>query len=339
MPAGMELFSAGNESQWEVIKRWIDESDVFLLILGGRYGAIEPNSKKSYTQLEYEYAIESKKPFFAVIMNDGALDEKVRVHGKECLEIANHGSYIKFKEVVKSKMCKFFDDVKDIRIAIFETLSDFQNRYKMTGWISGKEFYDSERYINEISRLLEENNQLKDKERELLQKIKQIQKENNPENNSKDNVKCVDISYLGDLEERIERITELLKAENETGKVLSWVINDETKDEHGKTIETKPPRGDFEAYYFFMNTGSDIDHIAFIYVDEDTSFNLMPVLADIRMMLEDYKDIDEDMRYRFILVNMGFTEAIKDNCYLYFEEALKKAQIESKRSLYPRIMG
>ena len=40
IPAGMELFAAGDQSQMEVIKRWIDESDVFLLILGGRYGSM-----------------------------------------------------------------------------------------------------------------------------------------------------------------------------------------------------------------------------------------------------------------------------------------------------------
>lgn len=37
IPARMELFSAGDESQMTVIKRWIDESDVYLLILGSRY--------------------------------------------------------------------------------------------------------------------------------------------------------------------------------------------------------------------------------------------------------------------------------------------------------------
>ena len=31
IPAGMELFSAGYESQMTVIDRWIDESDVYLL--------------------------------------------------------------------------------------------------------------------------------------------------------------------------------------------------------------------------------------------------------------------------------------------------------------------
>lgn len=60
IPAGMELFKSGNESQLETVKRWIDESDVYLLILGGRYGVIEPESGKSYTHVEYEYALEKK---------------------------------------------------------------------------------------------------------------------------------------------------------------------------------------------------------------------------------------------------------------------------------------
>src|SRR6185437_12937032 len=53
IPAGMELFAAGDESQMEVIKQWIDESDVYLLIFGWRYGSIDLKSAKSYTQLEY----------------------------------------------------------------------------------------------------------------------------------------------------------------------------------------------------------------------------------------------------------------------------------------------
>jgi hypothetical protein len=52
IPAGMELFAAGDESQLEVIKQWIDESDIYLLILGGRYGSVEKSSGKSYTQIE-----------------------------------------------------------------------------------------------------------------------------------------------------------------------------------------------------------------------------------------------------------------------------------------------
>ncbi len=40
IPAGMELFAAGDQSQIKAIREWIEDSDVFLLILGGRYGSI-----------------------------------------------------------------------------------------------------------------------------------------------------------------------------------------------------------------------------------------------------------------------------------------------------------
>jgi hypothetical protein len=70
IPAGMELFAAGDESQLETIKRWIDNSDIFMLILGSRYGSIEPKSKKSYIEVEYDYAVNTNKPFFAVVISD-----------------------------------------------------------------------------------------------------------------------------------------------------------------------------------------------------------------------------------------------------------------------------
>lgn len=70
IPAGMELFTAGDQSQMDVIKQWIDESDVFLLILGSRYGSIETKTGKSYTHLEYEYALSHNKPFFACVIQD-----------------------------------------------------------------------------------------------------------------------------------------------------------------------------------------------------------------------------------------------------------------------------
>ena len=74
IPAGMELFTAGDQSQLEVIYRWIDESDVFMLILGGRYGTVEKRSAKSYIHLEYEYALKQEKPFFAVVITEEHLE-------------------------------------------------------------------------------------------------------------------------------------------------------------------------------------------------------------------------------------------------------------------------
>jgi hypothetical protein len=46
IPAGMELFAAGYESQMNVIKRWIDESDVYMSILGGRHEVLSLRAKR-----------------------------------------------------------------------------------------------------------------------------------------------------------------------------------------------------------------------------------------------------------------------------------------------------
>lgn len=46
IPAGMELFIPGDKDQWTIIEKWIKESDILMLIFGGRYGSIEPKSGK-----------------------------------------------------------------------------------------------------------------------------------------------------------------------------------------------------------------------------------------------------------------------------------------------------
>lgn len=170
IPAGMELFSAGNESQLEVIKRWINESDVYMLILGGRYGSIEHESGKSYTQLEYEYALEINKPIFSIVIDENALFKKAGEQGKSVMEAENPDKYEEFKKIILTKMCKFFEDIKDIQLAIHTTLSDFNSRFELSGWISGKELQKIDNLITQNSTLIKENDKLK-KELEKISKI------------------------------------------------------------------------------------------------------------------------------------------------------------------------
>ncbi|MFZ1921683.1 MAG: DUF4062 domain-containing protein, partial [Xanthobacteraceae bacterium] len=89
IPAGMELFTAGDKSQMVAIERWIDESDVFMLILGGRYGSIEPKTGLSYVELEYDYAVAQRKPTFAVVINDTAIEARVKTAGTAVIEKIN----------------------------------------------------------------------------------------------------------------------------------------------------------------------------------------------------------------------------------------------------------
>ena len=57
IPAGMELFPAADEEQWEFIKKIIDECDYYLLILAGKYGSMTSDGI-SYTEKEFDYAIQ-----------------------------------------------------------------------------------------------------------------------------------------------------------------------------------------------------------------------------------------------------------------------------------------
>jgi Domain of unknown function (DUF4062) len=163
IPAGMELFSAGDESQMTVIERWIDESDVYLLILGGRYGSIDKKTNKSYTHLEYEYALGKSKPMFAVVISDAALDKKVKNAGRTVLELDSAKELKAFKEIVQSNLVKFWDDKKDIKIAIHETIADFIHRKELVGWIRGDNSVNTGVLAEEIARLIKENNELKNK--------------------------------------------------------------------------------------------------------------------------------------------------------------------------------
>ncbi|MFO0801865.1 MAG: DUF4062 domain-containing protein, partial [Gemmataceae bacterium] len=167
IPAGMELFAAGDESQLETIRRWIDDSDVFMLILGGRYGSIEPKSGKSYIELEYEYALKHKKPLFAAVIADAYLEAKVKAAGPAAIETV-HGVQLKaFRETVTKKICRFFGDVNELKLIVFESLSNFERNEGLAGWIRGNDVIDPKATLEELSRLQAENTSLRTQVQDL----------------------------------------------------------------------------------------------------------------------------------------------------------------------------
>ena len=138
IPAGMELFKAGNETQLKTIYRWIDHSDVYMLILGGRYGTVEDKSGKSYTHLEYEYALSKNIPVFSVVLTNSYLSNKsATLEEKNVIEQFEPTKYNDFKKLVMSKIVREVDDVKDIQIAIHATLNELIETYDLIGWIRG----------------------------------------------------------------------------------------------------------------------------------------------------------------------------------------------------------
>ena len=178
IPAGMELFRAGNKSQLETIKKWIDESDIYMLILGGRYGSIEPESGKSYTQLEYEYALEKEMPIFAVVLKDEFLHKKAANKEADVMKDMYNPKFQEFKKIVMSKMIKEVEDCKDIKLAIKDSIIELEEEYDLIGWVKGTEIEDNTDTLNENIKLNKENLDLTKKnfklENELIKLKNQI---------------------------------------------------------------------------------------------------------------------------------------------------------------------
>ncbi|WP_289301301.1 DUF4062 domain-containing protein [Sporofaciens musculi] len=65
-PAGMELFPSASESQFNYIKRIIDDSDYYILLIGGRYG--DDSMGLSYTEQEFDYAAGKGIPILAFLL-------------------------------------------------------------------------------------------------------------------------------------------------------------------------------------------------------------------------------------------------------------------------------
>ena len=69
IPAGMEMFPAADVEQLDYIKKVIDECDYYLLIVGARYGSLDPLGV-SFTEREYDYAVETRKTVLGFIHAD-----------------------------------------------------------------------------------------------------------------------------------------------------------------------------------------------------------------------------------------------------------------------------
>ena len=64
--AGMELFPATDQQQLDFIKRVIDRSDYYVVIVGGRYGSLA-DGQISFTEHEFEYARSNGIPVLAFL--------------------------------------------------------------------------------------------------------------------------------------------------------------------------------------------------------------------------------------------------------------------------------
>lgn len=160
IPAGMELFPAANDDQWTLIRRVIDDSDYYLVIIGGRYGSQGPEGL-SYTEMEYRYAVESGKPVMAFLhQNPGALPAnrtEESADGRAKLQA--------FRDLAQQRVVRYWESPADLGGHVSRSLVKLTRSNPAVGWVRA----DRVPGIDASQEILRLRNHVDELKRELAQ--------------------------------------------------------------------------------------------------------------------------------------------------------------------------
>lgn len=155
IPAGMELFPAADEEQWEFIKKVIDDCDYYLLIIGGRYGSTTDDGI-SYTEKEFDYAVNIGLKVVALI--HGSPDDIP--FGKSEQDPELRAKLLSFKDkVMDGRLVKFWRQATELPGLVALSLSKTIKMYPAVGWVRASNVA-SEDLLLELNDLRKQNNDL-----------------------------------------------------------------------------------------------------------------------------------------------------------------------------------
>lgn len=131
MPAGMELFPATDDSAWQLIQDVIDNSDYYILIVGGRYGSLDETGL-GYTEKEYDYALSSKKPVIPLLHEnpDNLPRDKTETDSAAWEKLKQFRA-----KVEKKHTCVYWRNADDLKAKVIVGLTSATKRHPAVGWV------------------------------------------------------------------------------------------------------------------------------------------------------------------------------------------------------------
>lgn len=157
IPAGMEAFVATDSEQFEVIKKVIDLCDYYVLIIGKRYGSINETTGISYTEMEYDYAIDKGIPVLVF-----ALDDSVNVSAEK--EESDPKKIKKLREfrtrALSNRLASIWHSDTELTGQLAIAIMKAKAQINRPGWQRGAD-YDEVSFRREIMSLQEDNSELR----------------------------------------------------------------------------------------------------------------------------------------------------------------------------------
>ena len=160
IPIVMEMFNAGDKEQLELIKRTIDNSDYYLVIIGNRYGSTASDGV-SYTEKEYRYAVETGKPVLTFIKKENGMQSNESIEKQYHLQ--------QFREHAKGKISSFWTNKDELGRLVAASIHSIISRKPGIGWIRAdkyeiqkRELFDFIHKYDELNRLRQDEKKMKD---------------------------------------------------------------------------------------------------------------------------------------------------------------------------------
>lgn len=132
IPAGMELFPAANADQWSLIQGVIAQCDYYIVIVGGRYGSTTAEGI-SYTEMEYDFAVESGLPVMGFVHASPA-DIPA---GKTEMDKAARDKLEAFRTKVMEKMVRQYSTPTELGSVVSRGLMKLIRDNPRDGWVRG----------------------------------------------------------------------------------------------------------------------------------------------------------------------------------------------------------
>jgi hypothetical protein len=126
----MELFPSTDDEQWEFIKREIDSSDYYVVVVAGKYGSLAPDGQ-GFTEKEYDYAVSLGKPAMGFLAKDLSELKGLRLEEDPAKKLQLRT----FREKVsRGKLVKFYANPDELKAQVMQALMHSFQMRPQEGW-------------------------------------------------------------------------------------------------------------------------------------------------------------------------------------------------------------
>lgn len=147
IPVAMERFGAEDNTVPSVIKKAIEASQIYMLIIGFRYGEIVKEKGISFSELEYEIARKENKVVVPFLLADSEVTEERLSLEKELAEAKNQAEKLREDTLegmqLKERIGHLEDEIKnEAKLQHFREIAKAGKLYQMFSLRGGRDGFD-----------------------------------------------------------------------------------------------------------------------------------------------------------------------------------------------------